>query len=196
MTTGRINQVAHETRGGRRLTTAKGACRLPPRARTSPARRNTNGRPHADTTNKWTVSREDRPNETQLATDSPTVLTRRTAPTERAPIHECCQLHKAGKCSRLGPGARAGAPVANGSRGARPHGSHAHPAKAQASTRGVFPMLSAQPRIAPTQANPIQHTSDLLRTTRRWCGSHARGGAADTGGAADGARAPRLSHKE
>ena len=80
MTTGRINQVAHETRRGRRLTTAKGACRLPPRARTSPARRNTNGRPHADTTNKWTVSREDRPNETQLATDSPTVLTRRTAP--------------------------------------------------------------------------------------------------------------------
>ena len=52
-------------------------------------------------------------------------------------------------------------------------------------------MLSEQPRITPTHMKPLQRTSDLMRTTRLWYGPSARGGAADTGGAADGAHAPR-----
>ena len=55
---------------------------------------------------------------------------------------------------------------------------------------GDFPMLSEQPRIAPTHATPSRQTSALGRTTRRWHGPSARGCTADTESAAAGAHAP------
>ena len=68
-------------------------------------------------------------------------------------------------------------------------GAAPHRAKAQASTRGVFQCSvnnrasHRHERVAPTDERP-------QRTTRQRRGPNARGGAADTESAVDGARAP------